>query len=180
MSDYETSSRRVLAIAPKTRGFGFIVMESQHEPLDWGFRTCRKRSIEKEIAILGRVQELFKRYEPSCIILERINTKSRHGDRIRLLLASIRNLAVWARIKPSAVSPRQLERVFRTFRASTKHQIACVVAEQVPELAPLLPAPRKPWLPEDDRLAIFDATALALTHFYTRQNSLQTKPTKPV
>jgi hypothetical protein len=49
--------------------------------------------------------------------------------------------------------------------ASTKHQIVSDVAHQFPELARQLPPARKPWMSEDERMAIFDAAALAVIFF---------------
>jgi len=47
--------------------------------------------------------------------------------------------------------------------ATTKHAIAGVIVARFPELAPHRPRFRKPWMSEDERQAIFDAAAFALT-----------------
>src|SRR5947207_3331343 len=57
-----------------------------------------------------------------------------------------------------------VKKVFGTFRANTKHEIAHAVAQQLPELAPELPRYRKAWMSEGSQMAIFDAAALALTY----------------
>src|SRR5439155_13223774 len=46
--------------------------------------------------------------------------------------------------------------------ATTKHEVAGVIAGRFPELAPHRPKFRKPWMSEDERQAIFDAAAFAL------------------
>jgi hypothetical protein len=83
-------------------------------------------------------------------------------------LASIQNLAAWENIKAQSMSPAKVKQVFLTFGARTKQEIARVVADQLPELAPRLPRVRKAWMSEDYRMAIFDAAAFALTYFYSR------------
>jgi len=83
-------------------------------------------------------------------------------------LATIQNLAAWQNIKAQSMSPAKVKRVFLAFGARTKQEIARVVADQLPELAPRLPRVRKPWMSEDYRMAIFDAAAFALTYYYSR------------
>lgn len=161
-------TRRVLAIAPKSRGFGFVVMESQTSPIDWGVRTGRGNPVEKQIATLTKVRDLLEQYQPGLVILEQVDRRSRRGGRIRLLLESIHNVAVWENVKVRRISINWVRRVFWTFNAWTKHDIATVIIHHLPEFAPKMPPPRKPWMAEDHSMAIFDAAALALAFFYTR------------
>jgi hypothetical protein len=158
---------RVLAVYPTYRGFGFAILEGPTTLMDWGVRSVRSTSIEKEIGILSKITDLIRHYRPRSLILEKPAWKgSRRCGRIRLLLASIQNHATWEGVKARGVSPEKLEKVFLTFGAVTKHQIARAVAQQLPELAIYLPRQRKAWMSEDYRMAIFDAAALALTYFF--------------
>ena len=52
------------------------------------------------------------------------------------------------------------------FGASTKHQIATVIAEKLPDLASWLPPLRKLWMPEDYRMNVFDAASFAFAYFH--------------
>lgn len=45
-----------------------------------------------------------------------------------------------------------------------KYEVVTTPAWQFPELLPMLPKPRKPWMSEDERMASFDAIALGLMH----------------
>ena len=168
MSNHQSQSQRILAIVPKSRGFGFIIMESQTRPIDWGFRTCRAKSIRKEILTLSRIEALIDHYQPSRILVEKLDKDSRRGNRVRLLLETIQNHATWRELKLLKISFAKVRKVFETFRATTKQEIAGVVVGQIGELAPLLPRPRREWTAEHDQMAVFDAAALALTYFYTR------------
>lgn len=162
--------RRVLAIDPTSRGFGFAILEGPTTLIDWGVRSCRSATIEKEIQALSRISDLIKHYRPHSLILEKLDDEgSRRCGRIRLLLGAIRNAAAWQGIKVRSIPATKIQKVFLTFNARTKHEIACAVADQLPELAPRLPRPRKPWMTEDYRMAMFDAAALALAHFYSRR-----------
>lgn len=160
-------SQRILAVAPRSRGFGFIVMENQTTPLDWGVCSCRGTK-GVELAAFSRIRDLVEHYEPRSIVLEKIETNSRRGDRARLLLATIGNLGVWNRVRVHRISPTGVKKVFGAFRAYTKEEIAVAVSQQLPELAPDLPPHRKLWLPEHHRMAFFEAAAMALTFFYCK------------
>lgn len=58
-----------------------------------------------------------------------------------------------------------VRRVFATFGARTKDQIAGAVARMIPELIPTLPKPRKIWEGEHYAMAVFEAAALGITYF---------------
>jgi hypothetical protein len=47
-------------------------------------------------------------------------------------------------------------------QTSTKYGRARFLAERFPELHPFLPPLRKPWMPEDDRMSVFDALSFAV------------------
>jgi Holliday junction resolvasome RuvABC endonuclease subunit len=165
MKSTNPNPKRVLAIDPTSRGFGFVVLESPTMPVDWGVKAIRSHKEEK---ILGKVTELIHHYQPEIVVFED-HKGSRHGARIQCLISAICRLAMAAGLKSRRIPPSRVKMVFSTFRASTKHEIAHAVAQQLPELAPRLPPYRKPWMSEDYRMAIFDAAALALTYYYSRQ-----------
>lgn len=167
MSPASFGPTRILAVAPRSRGFGFIMMEDQTTPIDWDVRSCRGTAVDAEIAIFTKVRDLVDNYRPGRIILEKPDTKSRRGDRVRLLLETIQNLAIWEKVKVRGISANQVRKVFNTFRAHTKQEIAIAVALQLPELAPDLPPERELWNTEHHRMPIFEAAALALTFFYS-------------
>jgi hypothetical protein len=79
------------------------------------------------------------------------------------LIAEATALAAERRIKVRAVAVRDVRRAFATVGATNKAAVAATLVERFPELAPYLPRRRKPWMSEDERMAIFDATALSVT-----------------
>lgn len=166
------SLARVLAIDPTSRGFGFIVLEGPGKVVDWGVRSGRQTSIEREQQLLTRVADLLSRYRPRTLILEDMHSQgNRRGGRVRLLIESTANMGLWQGITVRRVAVLKVRKTFLAFGAQTKHEMACVIAMQLPEIAAWLPPPRKLWTGEDYRMAVFDAAALALTYFYTRKRA---------
>jgi hypothetical protein len=165
MKSSKPNPKRVLAIDPTSRGFGYIVLESPTTPVDWGVKATRPKEEEKALA---KVLELIRHYRPEVIVLED-HRGSRHCARIQSLLDEICRLTAAEGLKCRRIQVSGVKQVFRTFRANTKHEIAHAVAQQLPELAPRLPRYRKAWMSEDYGMAIFDAAALALTYFYSQR-----------
>ena len=94
--------------------------------------------------------------------LFRIRRCSRRCRRVRELIDSIQSLALSNRIKTGSLSRNE---VCTAFGVRTKHEIATIIGDKFPELAPHVPPHRKCWMKEDDRMNIFDAMGFALTFF---------------
>ena len=166
MSRRTTNPKRILAIDPTSRGFGYVVLEWPLVLVDWGVKSTRN---EKEANTLSKMTTLIRHYQPECVVVQDCSgTGKLRCPRIQDLIDSIRRLATQKGIRSRKISSKTLIKVFSAFGARTKHEIAQVVAKQLPELAPHLPRYRKPWMSEDYWMAIFDAAALALTYFYSR------------
>ena len=151
---------------PGSRGFGFAVLESPAMLVDWGIKSTRD---EKESKTVRKVTDLIVRYRPEVMIVEDcMSDASRRCERIGQLLAVLNSLANERGIRSYSFSIEHIKAVFGTFGAKTKHEIAHVVAQQLPDLAPWMPQYRKPWMSEDYRMAMFRAAALALTFYYSR------------
>ena len=154
---------RLLAIAPCVQGIGFIVFDDAETPIDWGVRWIRSDKNERG---LDWVAVLIDRYQPDTVVFEDHRDEgSRRAPRIAALLASIEGLAKKCGIETACYTRRVLRRQFQADDAITKHAIATVIVGRLPELAPRLPALRRIWLPEHANLSLFDAAALALTHY---------------
>lgn len=164
MTSRNPNPTRVLAIDPTSRGFGYVVFETPTTPVDWGGKVIRQ---QEESKILAKVLELIRHYRPKIIVLED-HRGSRRCARVQSLLDGVCRLATTEGIKSRCFPVSRVKKVFRTFSANTKHEIALAIAQQIPELAPRLPRYRKAWMSEGYGMAIFDAAALALTYFYSR------------
>ena len=162
------NERCVMAIDPTSRGFGFVVFEGTEgldmKLIDWGVPHVRSN---KRRACLRRIEELLDTYEPTFLILEHSAAAgSRRCARVKRLLVAIRALAARRNVKTRSVSRGAIHAAFSKGNARTKEEIAASIAARYPELAPRRPPPRKCWMPEDDRMSMFDAAALAHTFFH--------------
>ena len=163
MSLGERLSKRVLAVYPTSRGFGFVMFEDPKTLSDWGLP---KVPPADEPEILSRISTLIERHCPDLLVIESTaDPECRRKDRVRGLLQAVEDLAGQRRIPVEALSKDAVGRAFAYAHAVTKQQIATVIASQYPELAPRLPPPRKIWKSEDVRMSLFSSAALALTSY---------------
>lgn len=154
-------THRILAIDPTSRGFGFVVIEGPTRLVDWGVKSLRRN---KDEATLLAVADLFQLYRPVVLVVEDCaDPRSRRRKRARGILRDVRALAATRGVTSRIISIPQVRAVFAKAGAKTKHEIAGVIAARFPELARHRPRRRKPWMSEDERMAMFDAAALAMT-----------------
>lgn len=172
MSCY-SDNKRVLAIDPTSRGFGFAVLEGPECIIDWGVVGARHDKLK---LCLKRVAELIDDYQPDIFVLENYaGAGSRRCLRVRRLLDAIGALAAAHRVQTRSFSRAQVRKAFSDSGASTKHEITLEIAKRFPELSPRLPPFRKPWMSEDDRMSIFDALSFALTYLLKAQKRKEIK-----
>jgi RNase H-fold protein (predicted Holliday junction resolvase) len=156
--------KRILAIDPTPRGLGFAVLEGPIHLVDWGVKEVRSNKNER---CLGLIEEMIDRYCPDAIVVEEYDGRgSRRCSRVAELIKSASRLATKRKIKVGRISRSEVRDAFSESHAYTKHQIAEAIASRFPELVPRLPRFRKAWMPEDNRMNVFDAVAFALTYFY--------------
>ena len=67
MKSSKSNPKRVLALDPTSRGFGFVVLESPTMLVDWGVKTTRPK---EEAKALAKVLEVIRHYQPEIIVLE--------------------------------------------------------------------------------------------------------------
>ena len=153
--------KRILAIDPANKGFGFAVMEGPETLIDWGIKGVKGK---KSVSFLESISGLIDQYEPDLVVFEDWSgAGSRRCKRIQEVLNGIHELCNKKKVKARSFSRSQVRRAFSGSDASTKHQIAQAIAQRLPELAPRLPPFRKCWMSEDYRMNIFDAVSLGIT-----------------
>ena len=79
------------------------------------------------------------------------------------MIGSIVALAKTMDVAVRCVPMAKVRDHYRKLGAKNKNTIARLIVERFPELRAYLPPPRKTWMPEDERMAVFDALALVLT-----------------
>lgn len=153
----------VLAIHPHYRGFAWVVMEGPFAPYDWGLISARK---EKNLTCLRRLERLIERYGPEELILESFERKSSNRqDRISRLCRGMVSLAMDRSVGVAIYSRDQVRSTFAEVGARSRQEIAEAVARHVEAFRYRLPPPRRRWESDTERLSLFTATALALTHY---------------
>lgn len=161
-----TLDELVLALHPTSKGFGWVVFESPLVPIDWGIATAKVRRGTK---VLRRLERIANRYEPDVMVLEEFDGgDSRRGPRIQKIARSIVSLGERRGLYVPIYGRDAVRECFAPFGATSRHEIAEVIASHIKALAMRLPKKRKPWESENPRQSIFDAAALALTYYTSR------------
>jgi Holliday junction resolvasome RuvABC endonuclease subunit len=156
-------AKRVLAIDPTVRGFGFAVLEGPATLIDWGVRHANE---DKNRRSLEKVSTLITRYQPEVLVVEQTTAKGcRRRLRARQLIEDLLALASTQHLRTRRVSRQRVERCFSKTDSATKRQIAVAIAQKFPELEPHLPPVRKCFMSEDDRMSIFDAVAFGYASY---------------
>lgn len=164
MSTTNTQNTVVMGIYPRTRGFGYVVFRGPWVAHRWGVKDIRGNTNSDNML---KIQELVSQYHPDVVVLDDYAGEgSRRAERIESLIEDIAELCARKKIKVRRYSRSMVRQCFSEFSAMTKLEIAQAIAKTLPELRPQLPAKRKIWLPEDPRMAIFDAAALVFSYFF--------------
>lgn len=158
--------RLVLAIYLSSRGFSFVLFEGPFSPYDWGVHAAG--GPRKNACCLRRIEKILTTYEPSAFVMQdTTGGGTRRADRVQRLNLSISEAADNRGIPTFAYSRLQVRDCFGTLPIVTKQTIAEAIAKSIPAFERFLPPPRRPWMSEHARMALFDAAALALTYFHT-------------
>jgi hypothetical protein len=116
--------------------------------------------------LLARFERILARYEPAVFVLEAFDgDEARRIERVCALCRDMMYLAACNGAKTPVFGRTAVRAAFEPLGASTRYEIAQVIAQQIEPLSHRLPHHRKPWLAQDPRQSLFDAAALALTYF---------------
>lgn len=148
------SFRRVLAIYPTRRHFGFAVLEERGLLVDWGLGRLYS---EHDDEFLFRFESLVRRYSPVKLIIDgEINP--RRSGRVRRRLDAAATYAGDLGIAVHRITKDALARAFDGTK--TKHQVAQSIALLFPELSGLLPPKRRAATYEAEVMAVFGAVSM--------------------
>ncbi|MBI1818669.1 MAG: hypothetical protein HYR72_27105 [Deltaproteobacteria bacterium] len=150
----------MLSLDPTSRGFGYAVLEAPDLLIDWG--VCQVR-IEKREGALRKVAALIHRFAPDTVVVE--DTRDQHcrrGQRARDLILAIVALARTMDVAVVRVSRTTVRDHYTDLGATNKDAVARLVVEGFPELESFLPPRRRTWMPEHERMAVFDAISMVL------------------
>lgn len=160
--------KRILALDPISKGFGFAVLEGADILVDWGVVYAKEAHFQK------RLRDLLGRYDPEIVVLEDMEKNRRRGALGRRTCSLARATALeYSQVYN--VSTRRVIEIFRNSGSSTKYEIASSLVNHFPQLRRHQPKVRKPWQSESVTMAIFDAVAFAVTYigeFEPKVNSI--------
>jgi hypothetical protein len=160
----------VLAIHPTSRGLGWAAFEGPLAPYDWGTIEPKGNSNRR---CLRAVERLFERLRPTTLVLEDYEPPAApRWPRIVRLCDELGGLAGDMDAELVIYSRAQIQAYFTHLGPPTRYGVAQSVARHVPALASILPKPRQAWEPEQRKLSVFSAAAVALTHFHARSCEL--------
>ena len=167
VADKGEKHKLVLAVDPAPRGFGYVLMETPNEPLDWG--VCEVR-FQKNRRCFNKIKKMVLFYEPEVVVLENCRGQgSRRHERICRLINEVHRFLQIRGIKVFRYSRSDIQNVFLQFGVKTKFGIAKLIGERLPVLQRRVPPERKPWMCEDARMHIFNAVSLALTYYFLEE-----------
>jgi hypothetical protein len=152
----------VLAVHPTAKGFGWVLFEGSLSPVDWGMASAKAG---RNARLSTRFERLLKHYEPAVLVLEEFEGRDARPDRIQRLCRQFIHLAACRGMETPIYRRNAIRTVFASIGASSRYEIAQVIAQQIDALSHRMPRKRKRWNSEDRRQSLFDAAALAMTYF---------------
>lgn len=162
----------VLSVAPNSYGFGFVLFEGPHTPIDWGVRYLAHGDREN---LLLKLDALLSWYQPDVLVVEDCATRERRrATRVRRMLRDIVSRSARHLVETRRFTRAEVRLLLSRFGATTKREIAEAVVEILPEFSVHLPPKRKLWLPEHPRMSMFEAIALSLTYYATMDDDFRT------
>ena len=157
----------VLALTVTTRGIFFAHFEGPLSPIDWGFRGTK--GADKNATGFAHIRALVDRLEPDVIVLPEYALPGVvRSQRIRRLQHRAAAYAGSRSIEVIRYGRADIRRTFGKLGASTRYEIAQVIASHIDAFAHRLPARPKIWMKDHHQMGLFDAAALALVYFANR------------
>jgi hypothetical protein len=150
---------RRLALEIRSWKLGFVVLEGT-DLLDWGVCRFPAGGIA---APIRRLVFLLKTYAPSIAIARRTR-RVEGGSSVNAerLLRKIRRELEGRSIQFVVLARRDVRNFFVQRGCANKNEIAASVADQFEQLKLRIPRSRKPWDPERNMVAVFDAAATVI------------------
>lgn len=158
---------RILGVDPSTKGFGFVVLEANGRPVDWGIKELNATAKRVDKELLRKLHPIIDRYDPILIALEDCRDGTR-GDRALRMIDTIAGHASLLDKRRELLSRDEVKFILGLPETATKHDVAVKVTECLPALRGYLPPKRQLGYSEVESMNIFDAAALAVAAMLLR------------
>lgn len=153
----------VLALYPFTVGLAYTMFESPLSPLDWGIKDIR--GARKAAKGFETAQKLIERLQPDVLVFLDLGGPQRRSAHVRRLQRLIEGHARSQALDVHRFTRQQIRSAFRPLGATSRYEIAQVIASKIHAFRNRLPPPRKIWKTEASRMGLFDAASLAMTFY---------------
>jgi hypothetical protein len=155
-----TERRSVVGIDVTTKGLAYIFFENGRL-IDW--QSMGRGEGKSDLALVDRIVDGCA---ADIVVIEDFDAEGcRLGSRARSVLRDIARHVRARGLRVRLVARREVTEAWNTRGKRNKQEIASAIAELFPELAPLVPPPRRNFDPEAERMNIFDALTLVLHLF---------------
>lgn len=161
------SSGLVLAVHPTTNGFGWVLFEGALAPVIWGIASTKDK---RNSTAMRRYETLLNQYQPSVVVLEGFK-EARRGARIQELAQTMSGFAANRDVEVVVYSREFVSRNLTGDARAKRHAVARTVVDALPIFRRHMPPKRELWQSEHSRQCLFDAVALAMTHYAVSQPS---------
>lgn len=152
-----------LGVHATSHGFGWAAFEGPLSIYDWG--TARASANKNDMA-MRRFEALVERLQPDTLVLETFEGEgARRSERVMRLCRSMIASASIKGIRVAIYGRAEVKAAFAHLGAADRHETAQALTRLFDVLRPLLPRRRRAWETADDRMGIFNAAAVVLTHF---------------
>ena len=149
---------RILALDPHPQRYGYAVLETPAELLDWGVkRRYRKEKSRGESSLCRRLRSLLEVSRPALVLIK--EPSNPRTLRMRKLFAGLVAEVRRCRIPVRRVPERAVRSAFSDKSRITKYAMASTLLEHFPFLASAPPPRRRIWESEDYRMSMLVATA---------------------
>lgn len=160
---------RILALHPVTGGLAYAAFDGPLAPHRWGVTEVRGH--RKNANSLAAAAKLIERLQPDVVVLpNRNDPHTRTISRVRRLHRLIENYVEGQAIELRCFGKSDIRDCFRDVGATTRYEIAQSIAARIDVLKHRLPPVPTPWRSQTERLGLFDAAALAMTHYCRASN----------
>lgn len=160
----EETFEKVLVVYPNAKGYAYALMQGPLEVLE---KKMVSISPVDNTRIVNDVKTLIDENVPASVILENDQCKfSRKHGRGKQLLRSLAQMAKRKKYNVYTYTREDIRLVFEIWKATTKHEIAEVIAKNIKSFRILLYP--KPKYPDSQKYVtgVFDAVSLGITHYY--------------
>lgn len=154
----------ILSIYPNSIGFGYAIVDNVKQPIDYGIVNLRMAKTKRYV---NKAKQIIEDFHPTILILEDYQCGSfRKTKRMKRIIQALKEEASKKQIRVRYFSKNNIREAFSAFEAHSKYEIAKVITSWLPELEKIPVYKREAWQSEPYSMTVFDAFALALTHFY--------------